>query len=152
MDIDRPSGTGSKNISSSSGGGAPGELKIKGQAELERRKSKWEDDSLDDVRKLDISVDVMLTNFFLSFSSFMFVFRPLKSASLKNGKMSLRKKPLGTRSCDRGRRAEHGFGRGFQIPGGGWMELANQLGQISFEHFLSFLFSLLPCLSENTQT
>ena len=70
MDIDRPSGTGSKTISSSSGG-APGELKIKGQAEIERRKSKWEDDSLDDVRKLDISVDVMLTNF-SSFSSFVF--------------------------------------------------------------------------------
>ena len=74
MDVDRPSGTGSKTISSSSGG-APGELKIKGQAEIERRKSKWEDDSLDDVRKLDISVDVMLMNFFFfPFLSFVFYF------------------------------------------------------------------------------
>ena len=63
MDVDRPSGNSFKNISSSSSG-APGELKIKGQAEIERRKSKWEDDSLDDVRKLDISVDVVLTNLF----------------------------------------------------------------------------------------
>ena len=35
MDIDRPSVSGSSN--------GAGELKIKGQAELERRKSKWEE-------------------------------------------------------------------------------------------------------------
>lgn len=39
MDVDKPS---------SSGAGAPGELKIKGQAEFERRKSKWEVEGEDD--------------------------------------------------------------------------------------------------------
>jgi len=40
---------------SSSGAGALGELKIKGQAEFERRKSKWEVDGDDDeVNKKDL--------------------------------------------------------------------------------------------------
>jgi hypothetical protein len=66
MDIDRPGGSGFKNNPSASGGGGPGELKIKGQAEIERRKSKWEDNGIDDVRKslLIFLVDVMLTNSF----------------------------------------------------------------------------------------
>lgn len=37
---------------SKDGDGAAGELKIKGQAEAERRKSKWEDEANADVRDL----------------------------------------------------------------------------------------------------
>lgn len=41
MDVDK---------ASPSGAAAPGELRIKGQAEFERRKSKWEAEGDDDVR------------------------------------------------------------------------------------------------------
>ena len=41
MDVDRASPDGTD---------VPGELKIKGQAELERRKSRWETEGDDDVR------------------------------------------------------------------------------------------------------
>lgn len=42
MDVDKPKASGSKTESG-------GELKIKGQAEVERKKSKW-DEGKDDVR------------------------------------------------------------------------------------------------------
>ena len=56
MDVDKPS---------SSGAGAPGELKIKGQAEFERRKSKWEVEGEDDVRIVSDGFMPFLLIFFL---------------------------------------------------------------------------------------
>ena len=58
MDVDK---------ASSSGAAALGELKIKGQAEFERRKSKWEAEGDDDVRIVHDHFE-LFTDYFVSVS------------------------------------------------------------------------------------